>query len=543
MLLVSLVGSLGVALSARVQSSMCLTARDAVSKAAIASALVRVADERRTVPAVWTDTAGKACWSRAAGSGGGRAEVMALGYRSAQVELRGADSLEVPLAYLAGDAALSSTPDVDAWQRNQMVLAVLLARRELDRCGSQATPSCAGSYRLDTLSGAGLAAADVGASAEARDRLSRAAATFVQAIEARMSGGASPPSPMHRDSASVALEMFLDTPDAADRYVELRLTIPRSAGHALFGATEMACRGTDCDRTHQVSVAWEMTSDHRPIPTLAMLADGATRSVDVFHLLSLPAPPGMAIAPSGATSGGTVPAAPTRSVVVRGVVRDEKGQAVPGVQISASPGDAESRTDSAGHYAVVLRTSANAIVLSARALGYAPTFRTTFTERDTDIVWEPQLRRFQLLAARVVTGKGVPAQLSSWRYDELMARRAEGRGFFLVGNEISSSNSIGDALSRAPGLIVKMKYSNTITALSMSRCTQRAISGQFIAPGDLIGVWVNGIEQTLTRPAESVLGDLMVAEVIALEVYNGASMIPAEFTSANYCGVVSAWTR
>lgn len=113
----------------------------------------------------------------------------------------------------------------------------------------------------------------------------------------------------------------------------------------------------------------------------------------------------------------------------------------------------------------------------------------------------------------------------------------------MIGNEVSSSSSIGDALARAPGLIVKMKYSNTITGLSMSRCTQRVISDKFIAPGDRIGVWVNGVEQTVTRPAESVLGDLLVAEVIALEVYNGASMIPAEFTSANYCGVVSAWTK
>jgi len=51
------------------------------------------------------------------------------------------------------------------------------------------------------------------------------------------------------------------------------------------------------------------------------------------------------------------------------------------------------------------------------------------------------------------------------------------------------------------------------------------------------------VEQTITRPAESVLGDLLVAEVIAQEVYNGANTVPAEFTSVNYCGVASVWTK
>ena len=88
-----------------------------------------------------------------------------------------------------------------------------------------------------------------------------------------------------------------------------------------------------------------------------------------------------------------------------------------------------------------------------------------------------------------------------------------------------------------------MKYSNTILSLSMSRCTQRKIAAKFIAPDAKIGVWVNGIERTLSQDAESVLGDLLVAEVIAMEVYNGASQIPAEFTGTNYCGVVSVWTR
>jgi hypothetical protein len=54
---------------------------------------------------------------------------------------------------------------------------------------------------------------------------------------------------------------------------------------------------------------------------------------------------------------------------------------------------------------------------------------------------------------------------------------------------------------------------------------------------------VNGFERTLTQGAEVVLGDLLVADVIAMEVYNGATDIPAEYTGTNYCGVVSVWTK
>ncbi len=427
--------------------------------------------------------------------------------------------------------------------QTQISLALTLALRDLRSCAALTTVSCGGSYRTDIAGGAELSPVGADASAEARDRLGRMGSAFLDTMATLLRRSTSPSSPIQRDSAALTLATFLDTPDAADRYFELRLAIPAGAGRALFGATEMTCRGTECDRSRQLSFAWEVSAGHRAVPMLVMTANGGSGPIDVFHLRAPAATAAMGSSVTGAVTAGAKPAVSSRAVLVRGLVSDEKGRPVRDVQVTASPGDVESRTDSAGRYLLALRTDANAIVLTARALGYAPVFKTTLTTVDTNIVWEPQLRRFQLLAARVVTGKGVPAQLSSWRYDELMTRRAQGRGFFMVGNEISSSSSIGDALARAPGLNVKMKYGNTITSLSMSRCTQRVISEKFIAPGDRIGVWVNGIERTVTQAAEAVLGDLLVAEVIALEIYNGASEIPAEFTGANYCGVVSVWTK
>ncbi|CAN5230568.1 hypothetical protein BH09GEM1_BH09GEM1_48080 [soil metagenome] len=538
-LLLPIVSALGLAHRGAAQTSTCLTVRDAVSSAAIASALVRVVDGPTATQEIWSDSAGKACWPRPVGVSARGAEVYALGYRSALREIRGDESLAVPIAYWAGFNAHAATSDADLWQREQFELAVSLAQRELARCVSLATASCGTSYQLDIASGAGQAPLSAAASAGARERLSRSASSLLDSVAARLRNGATPPSPLQRDSGAMTLAMFLDPRDVADRYVELRLTLPVGAGHALFGATEMTCHGSDCDRSRQLSFAWEMSAAHQPTATLAMTADGATHLVDVFHLVSLPAS-------AGISRGAEVTPftdGPSRSVVVRGTIRDDKGNAVRNAQVVASPGEVEARTDTTGLYSLALHTTANAIVLTARTLGYAPSFKTILTTGDTSIAWEPQLRRFQLLAARVVTGKGEPAQLSSWRYEELMTRRASGRGFFLVGKEISSSSAIGDALARAPGLRVKMKYGNTIQSVQMSKCTPRRISEQFIAPDALIGVWVNGIERTVSQPAEAVLGDLLVAEVIAIEVYNGVSEIPAEFVGANYCGVVSVWTK
>lgn len=77
----------------------------------------------------------------------------------------------------------------------------------------------------------------------------------------------------------------------------------------------------------------------------------------------------------------------------------------------------------------------------------------------------------------------------------------------------------------------------------MPRCAMQLISEKFIAPEGKIGVWVDGYEQTRTRSAEDVLGELSVIAVIAMEVYRGASEIPGEYTGASYCGVISVWTR
>lgn len=517
---------------ASAQDSACVTLRDAVSHQPIATALVRIDAPGVGSRDVWSDSAGRACWLPATLSAVRGIEADALGYRHARRGSSANDTLELTLQRVgvaAGEGEGTAIGD-DEWGTGQMTLAVALALRDVRRCIELANLSCASSQRASIASPSDLSALDSLASAAARDRLRRLALPFLETIQARLRTGTRAAPQVVREASVTTVSAFVDVPGSADHYTELRVAIPTSTGRALFGATETLCKGTECDRGRQVSMRWDM-NDHRALaPILAMSTDGASGALDVFDLIRPASAPGSPVR------------AATRAVVVRGVVRDDKDGVVSGVQILASPGEGDTRTDSSGSFALVVHTDASAVILTARALGHTPVFRTVVVAGDTTLRWEPRLRAVQLLSARVVTGKGVPAQLSAWRYDELMKRRASGRGFFMVGNEISSSSSIGDALSRAPGVHVKMKYSNTIQGITMSHCTQQVIPG-FIAPEALIGVWVNGIERTVAQAAESVLGDLLVAEVIAMEVYNGASAIPAEFTAANYCGVVAVWTK
>lgn len=517
---------------ASAQESACVTVRDDVTHHAIASALVRIDLPAGAALHAWSDAAGRACWVQPLPPGARNLEADAVGYRHLRRDGRAGDTLALSRHRAGATKADDAGSGDGEWGREQLAVAVALAVRELGGCSRLAYASCATSQTAAVTTPRELSLADSAASAEARARLAKVSLPWLERILVRLRNGTGPAPLVVMVASVTTLSAFVDVPDSSERYTELRLAVPSNSGQALFGATEMVCSGTECARQRQVSFRWMMNDDRTLAPALAMSTDAGGATVDVFDLTRLASSPG---APAREAVG--------RTLTVGGVVRDDKDRAVGGAQILASPGDGETRADSTGSFLLVVHTNASAVLLTARALGHTPVFRTALVHGDTAVRWEPRLRAVQLLSARVVTGKGVPAQLGSWRYDELMARRASGRGFFMVGNEISSSSSIGDALARAPGLNVKMKYSNTIISIAMSRCTRRRISEKYIAPDARIGVWVNGIERTASQAAENVLGDLLVAEVIAMEVYNGASEIPAEYTGANYCGVVSVWTK
>jgi hypothetical protein len=365
---------------------------------------------------------------------------------------------------------------------------------------------------------------DSATSAEARAFLRSVGLAFLDNAAMRLHGSADHPPQLHSETAGITLVTFVDTPDSTDRYTELRVGIPSETGRATFGATEMICKATECSRRRQISLTWNVGVDGELTPSMVIATDGRSR-VDAFDVGSAPR-----------TVAG-------RRATVRGIVRDEKGRPLNEAQVLATPDGNDARTDSTGRFVIQVAAGGGGTVLTVRALGYAPAFRTVRATADSAIFWEPRLRSVQMLAERVVRETGLPQELSSWRYDEMMARRARGVGYFMIGQEIWSSFAIGDALARVPGVRVKMRYGHTIDNIVMPRCSMQKISATSIAPANKIGVWVNGFEQTQNQEAEDVLGEFTAVSVVAMEVYRGMSEIPGEFASSRYCGVISLWTR
>ena len=534
----------GSASLARAQDSVCVTVRDGASQREVASALVRVEGDSELAREVWSDAAGRACVSREAISGSRRMLASALGYRVASRDLGAGNAGDLSLERALGPRSDGAIIKDSEWQRGQVVLAVARARYEMRNCVSLVIASCAGSFGADTAAPAALSLSDSAASAEARARLRSVAIALLESVALRLRAASDQPTQSLRERSGVTLVAYVDVPDSANRYTELRVAIPSGAGRASFGATEMLCMGEQCQRRRQLSLTWLMDEERRLAADLAIVTDGMRRTMDVFDLSA--ATGSVAVAATARTS----PPAPTsaapsaaRTLIVRGVVRDEKGRSLREAQILASPAGTDTRADSSGRFVMRVPPGASTTLLTVRAMGYAPVYRIVVATGDTGISWEPRLRSVQQLAERIVREAGLPARLSSWRYDEMMARRAKGRGYFMLGEEIWSSTAIGDAIARVPGVHVRMGHTNNIERILMARCSRQKIAETFIAPEGRIGVWVNGYEQTQALQAEHVLGDLGINEVIAMEVYRGMSEIPAEYASARYCGVISVWTR
>jgi hypothetical protein len=152
----------------------------------------------------------------------------------------------------------------------------------------------------------------------------------------------------------------------------------------------------------------------------------------------------------------------------------------------------------------------------------------------------------------LVKSSGLPIRLASGRYDDFMARRAKGRGKYLLADEIWSTTSIGDALNRVPGVNVRMGRGGSISTVKMLRCNDGPLPGR-----GQVGVYVDGFERTslpnITNgalgagddkdPAAVVLSDFLAADVIGIEIYRGISEMPAEFANSRYCAIVAIWTR
>ena len=197
---------------------------------------------------------------------------------------RAGDTLQVSLERAVGPRGSAATSDNVEWRQGQIALAVALALRDVRSCLALDTGSCARSYAANIAAPVDMSVADSAASVEARARLRSIGLAFLANVALRLHSRPDKPPQLLRELSGITLVTFVDVPNSADRYTELRVAISSAGGRASLGATEMICRATDCNRHRQLSLTWKVIVEGALAPVLAMVTDGRSRLVDAFDL-------------------------------------------------------------------------------------------------------------------------------------------------------------------------------------------------------------------------------------------------------------------
>jgi hypothetical protein len=512
------------------QPGRCVQLRDASSGRVVSGARVRL-DGSAT--GQWSDNAGRVCWGEGVVRVDAPLLIDALGYRAASQLLAAGPATTITLRPLAESDIRSDS----AVRRAQVAVGLAQFTDRLAACEALRLPSCRSALRSDT-STASLQVADSTDSDQARRQLRARALPLLSELQTLFDTQGTVSSPTDPATDGVVLTSFVDTPDPATRYAEVRLVLRRS-GQTTLGITETVCPPSGCVKARQVALLWGIDPDSVSAPEFAVIDEGAAGRATIFDVGTAPAsaPP---------VRAADAPALRVRSLA--GTVRDGRGVPLANVEILSAPDDQRIRTDSLGRYALTV-VGNGAVLLTARAMGFAPAYHAVAPTSDSVSVWDPRLRSIQQLAARTVRASGMPFGLSSWRYDDVLARRAKGVGKFLVGDEIWSTTGVGDALNRVPGITVIMGPGGLINKIRMVRCNNAQVSD------GRIGLFVDGFERTsqssivqqgsasTTLTAEQLLSELQVREIMAIEVYRGRGEIPAEFANPRYCAVIALWMR
>lgn len=215
-----------------------------------------------------------------------------------------------------------------------------------------------------------------------------------------------------------------------------------------------------------------------------------------------------------------------------------KGFPVPGVAVSARLDSDEVRvvTDSAGRF-VMFALEPGEWVLSVRRLGYLPYVDSLQVgEGDAGTIVQLTPAVTEVDTVRVIARGTVADRLADFRDHERRARAFGGRVYDRDALHHADEAKLTDFLNRIPG--VKVSQLNPIErTVSFARCPN---PNPFdLAGRDTVRVFVDGV-RVHWEPME-VLSTLSVADVEALEVYQGMSQLPPEVGDG--CSAIFVWTR
>lgn len=219
------------------------------------------------------------------------------------------------------------------------------------------------------------------------------------------------------------------------------------------------------------------------------------------------------------------------SVWVTGVVVDSAGQPIDRAQLFLEPNSSVVLSDTLGRFLV--RAESGPVLLIARRLGYAIFVSEVDLEPGRDrrfrIVMRPAPVTLDAVETRATRRQyrpeGVPATLEDFYW-----RRATGRGRYFTREDFERLGGFRGVIGSVPGLRAASGGTGRLSEVSMTRC-----------PPDLRGQ-AQSIAWYLDGFRVIAMPDLMDSEIEAIEVYRGASQLPADAVG-NSCGAIFVWTR
>jgi hypothetical protein len=198
---------------------------------------------------------------------------------------------------------------------------------------------------------------------------------------------------------------------------------------------------------------------------------------------------------------------------ISGIVVDDNGRPIPGVDVHAFPEAARATTDSAGRF-VITKLGAGFYHVRARRLGYSPLEITTdlATRGHVELKFELKARP-AILDSVVISASGKCPDVS---YSGFNCRRHTGKGLYLTDDDIADKGAIelGEVFTDVPGFRVEA---------GMTRLGTRPIP-RSTRGNRCLNALVNGRPLAVTNQLPHY-----ATELIAVEIYASPNDVPPEY--------------
>jgi hypothetical protein len=231
--------------------------------------------------------------------------------------------------------------------------------------------------------------------------------------------------------------------------------------------------------------------------------------------------------------------------VIEGRVIDPSGRPVAEAEVLWQPGKLSVMTRADGSFNLIVPVRGEVVVLVRRPGFNAQALRVDLTRSSFwrgGIMLQPGT--FKLPDIEVTARYAKPAQYAGTaKFDDFFRRQRLGLGTFISREDIERSNAFHtiEILRGIPGVRADVR-GGSAGAVAFARCKPND-------PDYNVTVWIDGMR--LSPNGGGVALPLAVAEMIArisptgiemIEVYRGASQIPAEFHWEG-CAAIAIWTR